>query len=339
MADLQELIDISKGYDAHKQDYVVNSADVLFDEHTAELIVPGNLFGAVPPLTMTDWALRQVCQKVGHIPASYAKDCPAWLQAINLNHWMHNVSKDLMIRGYDQHCRGVLSAQYAPIMNTVVLEKTAQIMEDVGFYETHYLDADTFHGKFTVANKPGGDNKGGFGVGFYLGNGEIGNRAIRVCPYIQKNKCQNSIVFQDWGIEIRHYRTTPAYIFGAIKETIGKSIGLAAEAVDRFVEAEMAEIPDVTTVLDGLADKYNLSLPVKDAMLFGTEGKSTLAGIINGISYAAQQIENIEQRIDMESLAGAILADPSALKRKVKLQEMDDFLEMDVEGTLPAGRL
>jgi hypothetical protein len=334
MATLQEIAETSREMDTHKQDYIANSKDINFDDVTARLRVPPTLFGEVIPLELTDWALSQFCTKTGVLPAPYMQRCPSWLQAVNLNHWGHGMAKDLMIRGYDDTCRAVLSAQYSPIWNTVVLEKAADIMGDIPYYESHYLDQNTFHGKFTVANRDlGDDNPGGFGAGFYLGNGETGNRAVRVAPYMQRNACQNSVVFLDWGIEIRHYRTTPAFIFGAIKETIGKAIGLSMQAIERFVEAENTAIPDVANVLDDLAQKYNLSLPIKEAMIFGTEGKATLAGIINGISFAAQKIEDYDQRVDMECLAGAILLEPSVLKRRtpIVLQAGDEVLADDNE--------
>jgi hypothetical protein len=76
-------------------------------------------------------------------------------------------------------------------------------------------------------------------------------------------------------------------------------------------------IPDVADVINGLAERYGLSTPVRDDVLFGMEGKSTLAGIVNGLSFAAQKLENIEARIDMETLAGAILIEPKNMQRKV----------------------
>jgi hypothetical protein len=191
-----------------------------------------------------------------------------------------------------------------------------EVTRDVVFArESHYLDADTFHGKFTIAEKPTDGNS--FGVGYYVGNGEIGNRSVRVAPYIQRTSCQNSIVFLDWGIEIRHYRVTPAFIWGAIKETIGQAIGKSVEAVNKFVEAEMVAIPEISKVIDEMAERYGLSLPVKEDILRGTEGKETLAAVVNGLSFAAQKVESIEARIDMETLAGAILLEPQAMYRKV----------------------
>ena len=317
MSVFEEMIEKSEEYDSHKADHVVNLKDVTFDQVTAEIRPPGTLFGVIPPLAMTDWALNQMCQKVGTLPYSYAKACPSDLRATNLNAWavLADEDKRVLLRSYDQTCRAVLSGQYSPVSNTMLLEKMEDVTKDVVFAKvSHYLDADTFHGKFTIGEKPTDGNS--FGVGYYIGNGEIGNRSVRVAPYVQRNSCQNSIVFLDWGIEIRHYRVSTAYIWGAIKETIGQAIGKSVEAVNKFVEAEMTAIPNISKVIEDMAERYGLSLPVQKDILRGTEGKETLAAVVNGLSFAARDMENVEARIDMEALAGAILIDPKAMYRK-----------------------
>ena len=314
---LEDIIALSENYDSHKADYVANLKELRFDV-LSRIMMPSTLFGDVPPLDMTDWALGQMCQKVGTIPPSYAKACPSDIRAYNLQHWALQAAEEkrVLLRAYDQDCRAVLSGQYSPIPNTTLLKKIDEITNDVVFVkENHHIDADTFHGKFTVAEKP--TNSNNFGVGFYVGNGEIGNRSVRVAPYIQRGSCQNSIVFLDWGIEIRHYRVTPAFIWGAVKETIGQAIGKSIEAVNKFVEAEMTAIPDISKVIEEMAERHGLSLPVKEDILRGTEGKETLAAVVNGLSFAAKQVENVEARIDMETLAGAVLLDSRVMYRKV----------------------
>jgi len=46
---------------------------------------------------------------------------------------------------------------------------------------------------------------------------------------------------------------------------------------------------------------------VHDLILIGTEGHKTRFGLVNGLSFAAHQVEDVEHTIELEALAGAVL--------------------------------
>ena len=172
-----------------------------------------------------------------------------------------------------------------------------------------WVDADTLHLKICVADDQGGN----YGIGAYVGNGETGNRAIRVAPFIQRHACTNSIIWVEGGWEQRHYRVTPAFIFGAIKEKLGQAIGMATELLEHLVRAEMDKIDDFGVMVERLCKEKGLNQGTRDLVLMGSERAQTRLGLVNGLSYAAHQVGDPELAIDLESMAGAILVGRNSL--------------------------
>jgi hypothetical protein len=304
METLSDLIEQSTRLDQDKADYLAGIADITFDQQ-ARIVIPDSLFNAVTPLEMTDWALRQACEKLGPPPAEYMRVCPPPLRATNLNHWRESGNgKSWFVRADGDKARAVLTQEYTPVANTRVLEMTQELLGNTPYNLVHpFLDADTLHVKISVADTKDGH----YAVGAYIGNGEIGNHAVRVWPFIQRHACTNSILYTDGGFEQRHYKVTPAFIFGALKEKIGQAIGMASEMLDQIVRAEAEHIPDLADVIADLCKQKGLSQPVHDLILIGTEGNKTRFGLVNGLSFAAHQIDDIEHTIELEALAGAVL--------------------------------
>ena len=85
-------------------------------------------------------------------------------------------------------------------------------------------------------------------------------------------------------------------------------------ACNSSTAAEEEQIPDFEAVLSGLARQHGWAQPVHSAVLIGTEGNTTRAGIVNGITYAAHRaVEHPNDQVDMEILGGAILTAPDSL--------------------------
>jgi len=304
MDTLSELIDLSTELDQNKADYLARVGDIDFDDQ-ARIVVPDNLFNASTPLELTDWALHQVCEKLGPPPYDYMKRCPLSLRAYNLNHWRANGNgKTWFVRAYGEKARAVLTPDYTPVLSTKVLEMTQELLGTTPYRLVRpYVDADTLHVKISVADTKG-DN---YAIGAYIGNGEIGNYMLRIFPFLQRHSCTNSIIYQEGGFEQRHFHVTPAFIWGALKEKIGQAIGMATEMLDHIVRAEAENIPDLAHVIANLCKDKGLSQPVHDLILIGSESQNTRFGLVNGLSFAAHHMEDVDLAIRLESMAGAIL--------------------------------
>ena len=180
----------------------------------------------------------------------------------------------------------------------------------------------------------------GVGIGTYVGNDEIGAGRIKVWPLIQSTSCSNSTVFRPLrtsaefgmgsdneqlpideedvkqrdfvGISLVH-RGDRKRLEYLLKNAIGLSLNAGAAYLDKLIEAETQRLPNFTDVLAGLAKKYNWSEKTQTNVALGTRGDQTVAGLVSGITFAAQDIENQDARLDMETLGGAILVNSDSL--------------------------
>lgn len=326
METIFDCVEVSSAHDTHKADYTETARNMHFDEQS-HLIVPRQLFGEVPPLTPTPWAWGQIFNKLGPavygkgtqktLPGEYLTAIPPQLRAINLNDHLMNINGTVwLVRAYDDACRAVLSEGFTTIGNTELLDVLAGVVEqnltpDFKLVRPSVLpDEINIKSVWKNVRKGGGD----YGIGVYIGNGEIGNRRLRIYPVVQRHSCTNSIIVEhDKGIEFVH-RGNKFTKMVQIKSVIAELFGLAAEALEKMIAAESEAIPRFTDVLAALAVQYDWDEKTHTTVAIGTEGKDTRAGLVNGITYAAHAIEREpSEQADMEILGGRILLAPDSL--------------------------
>jgi hypothetical protein len=326
MTTIFDYVEKSAEYDTHKADYTDLAAKMSFD-HEARLIVPPQLFGSVPPLSLTTWAWYQVYSKMvpmvygkgsnkSTLPTDYLPALRPDLRAYVLNDHIKNGANGTgwMVRAYDETCRAVVSDGFATIGNTELLDTFAGVVK-----EQHTPDFQLIRPAVTPDEmylksvwkdvQAGGKN---YGLGVFMSNSEIGGRKIRIKPVVQKHSCTNSIIVDhEKGIELTHRgsRITKMIL---IKAAIAEIFGLAAEALDRLVKAESEVIPNFSDVLLGLTAHYGWDDKTSATVSIGTEGNQTRAGIINGVTYAAHAVEReAAEQAEMEMLGGKMLTLPA----------------------------
>jgi len=336
---LEGLIETSAQHDARKHDHTADAQALRFDGD-AKLLVPPTLMGYLPPLVMTEWADRQLYAKLGPVvfgrgsskalPYDYLSALEPDLRADVLNrHLTAAGDRRWLVRGYDASARAVLDSGYPIVSNTELLEALEGLIkhERGKFPGLQFVrpsvTADDLNVKIVWRNVDP-DGAGGnppFGLGCYLGNGEIGNRRIRLWPLVQKHSCTNSIIVDhDEGLTLTH-RGSLAGIMVLIKAAMGRVFRASAEALDRLILAESERIEDLSDVLDGLSVKYGWRDEVRDAVAFGMEGRQTRAGLVGGITYAAHAVfDDPNEQADMEVLGGRVLmADGGLFAAAVRL--------------------
>lgn len=299
---IRELIERSSALDEHKTNYKVATKVLSFDG-ACRLIIPQGPFKM--KFELTDWAMSQLCQKLGPPPFRYIQKCPKHIAAINLDYWRSRVNKTWLLRSYDDKCRAVLDEHYTPISNTEILTMVETSLGNTPYDQGRpHLDADTLHLKVTMATS----SDGNYGIGAYIGNGEIGNRMLRVMPYIQRTTCQNSIMFSRGAFEHKHYRVSRAFLAGAVQDKLGYAFKIATERLEELVRSEMQGIPKVADMVKSICKSKGLAQHTHDKILMGMEGSETLFGVINGLTFAAKELP-VEDRIDLETYAGSLLED------------------------------
>jgi len=311
---IESYIERSKEFDSKKADFIADVKDIVFDEGAtlSRIIVPDDLWNANIALPLTEWSLQQACEKLGPPPMGYMRQCPPDLIAYNLNYWVAKNHKDRawMVRSYGEDCRAIVSAQYIPVMNTFVLETARDYLEGVDYkIAAPFVSPDDLHINFMYKDFNGGSYR----AGVHLDNGETGKTLLRIAPSIQVTACTNSIHWTKGGVEQKHYHTTLGFMKGLLKENLGQLFNVSIEMVEAAVAAEVERIPEVGDVISQICKEKGYSEDIERNALLGTEGEKTLMGLVNGFTYAAHELDDVDKALELENLGGAILMDRNSV--------------------------
>jgi hypothetical protein len=333
MKDTENLLEQSREQDSHKTDYTAHPTNIKFDQSCIMQVESGGLFEhssvALSPLEL---AYRQMFSKLGTVvygkgankslPFDYLMALRPDLRAHVLNDHTHNYQNgEWFIRAYDDNCRAVLSDRYAAISNTELLTILDTVSNDAKtpsrLTPSSCVTPDSLNVRiiWKDVNRGNDDNnKGGWGIGVAITNGETGQRKLRGMPLLQRHSCQNSIILDQSvnGFEFTH-RGSIATKMIVVKSAMQEILPFAAELLETMIAAEAQYIPDFSDVLAGLAIQYGWDDKQAAEVAVGTEGQTTRAGIVNGVTHAAKFIENPDTRMDMEILGGRILVAPDSI--------------------------
>ncbi|HMN10968.1 MAG TPA: hypothetical protein PKD55_01435 [Bellilinea sp.] len=319
---LEELIETSRRYDMNKHDHTVRARDLEF-QSDGTIQVPNSFFGAVQPLESTRWAFGQLASKLGPtvygkgstktLPTDYLMAVDPDLMATNMNRHLSQSEQTYMVRAYGNQARAIVDSKFPTISNTEILEIVDKILEEerINFPDINiirpYVSADDLNFKIIVRNVS--TQTGDYGHGVYVGNGEIGNRRLRVWEAIQRHSCTNSIVRGTDGVSIDQvHRGSASHLRILLKSTLVQALRASGELLDQMLKADEEEIPSFTDVIAGLTKEYGWTDEVHDAILVGTEGRETRGGLIAGVSYAAHRTQEGNDMVDLEILAGKLLS-------------------------------
>ena len=316
MQTIHDLIQTSAGYDKNKWDAQIPLSQVAFDEQTCALLIPSNgLFpNAVTSVQLEKVALQQACTKLGPPPARYIEQCPRPLQADNLNYWAGLLNSNGRKLDWLARCsagtsgdtaRAVLSSGYVAFGNTELLQTAADFIGDASHRLVRpALDRDRTYTKIIMLNNLGG---GDYGYGVALSNNEIGQGKVSVTPLIQRISCDNSIAVVDEAWAMAHFRVGMAFIRGAVISVMGEVFKKAKPIIERVVEAEAERLPRFKDLVTDIANQFDLPDEVLNSVFMGTERQTTRMAAVNGFSYAAQHVEELDDTVQLEQIAGAIL--------------------------------
>jgi len=347
---VKELQLQARDMDTRKEDYTVEAKDLFFNEDADMLLPPttADLFGTqaavkIEPLQINDRAFSQMCGKMGKVimadyrertlPENYLRALPAGLRADLLNsHAQAMGTEKWLVRTYEDRARAVLSDRYGQFDNSEILDLLVQAMEaDDGLKESTkpvrcFLDEDAMHVKIVWPNVTKGKDGGPYGIGFYVGNGEVGNYRARIYPVVQRHTCTNSIILRkEAGFEMYHKGdiTAKRVMFKASLLEVFQGAG---EVVQKMIEAEEEQLPQFSDILAGMTKQYNWSDREKMAVAAGTEGKTTRGALVNGVTYMAHTLygDNHDTMVEWEMVGGDLLVAPdSVFSRARRMAEVE----------------
>ena len=318
---LYDMLDKALALEAGNHDVITTSDQILFEKGAIIVVDKGGTEIVTRKMMLETLAAQQMADKLT-IPVAYLDRCSTELKAANLEYWAKTLKKGWRVRGHDKACRAILNKDYEPINTSEILESLIEFTGEIPHAISEaYLERDDFHLRLNFTEtEVKGDN---YAVGVYFGNGQVGNRAFRVLPFIQRGVCTNTTQWKDGGFVMSHIRASAAFLKGVIKEKIGQVFGASNELLNRLVEAEMRHIPDPASEIARICKAHGLSQTIYAEALMGAEKMHTGLGIMHGLSYAAHSAKNITEQIKLEELAGAYLVHPeSVFARKMEEAEM-----------------
>lgn len=351
---LEPQIAQSREHDAFKFDIQAPVSELVWDNQCRLMTpdAPEHDGRDLPSaLTPTDFAYRQMFHKLGRtvfksthksLPYDYYMAIAPDQRAYNLQrHCKDATNRTWKVRGYKDTMRAAVDSRFpggpdenGDYENTQLLAMFQYFLDQE---REKFPDFRTIRPSVTsdelrikmlwrdISPKQGGG--GNYGIGVYAQDFELGGGTRgKIMPCIQRHSCENSIIVtHDGSAEWAHQHFGSAANSLAakriqIKLAIGEALKIAAETMERVLVAEEVKLDDFSSILDGLALEYGWSTEVKTKVAIGTEGRETIMGIVNGVTFAAHTaFDAVEAQTEMEKLGGVLL-----------FQSKSDFAEMAI---------
>lgn len=335
LTSFQPLLDRCAEFDALKSDTVVDTRSFRFTEG-GQAVVPSEYGAAI--MGMEDGALGQLGDRLGRyfwqtskktIPTEFYRQLySAWPThfAGLTNDLLNNMEGKLLIRGYGEDVRAVLSEQYAKLDNAEMLDMAQQVLTGVPFEivqsgqyysRNDGVQRDEMTIRVVVKTvRPKDEDGGGYGLGVVIRNGETGGAASEVRPLIMRTSCLNSLIMsrgedgEKLGLRLTHKGTKESklVLFAA---ALQEALPMASEGLKKFLETKRVEI-DLNAVIARMGEDEDWSEEMKIAVAIGSEGQENVYGLINGLTFAANQVDlDASHRFDLEALASKFVYQPS----------------------------
>jgi hypothetical protein len=326
MRTIDDMIDSAAMLDSGKHDHVLTPRFVGRRVSVHEDLVP---------CLMEHQATTHLCGRMSQrlvgrppVPAGFFNEtCDDAMYAYNLNTLIDRIvakkgkskrggKTDWMFRCHGDHVRAVVGENYPAFGLDGMFENRTllEAMHRIAFSQPQHTVVRPFVSRdrviCKVIFKDVRDGAEHYGLGAAFSNSEIGDGLFEVYGLIQRHSCTNSIVI-DQGMRYKHVGGVGKF-HAALSELIvsmGEAGKSAAEWLERMIFAKTIEIPDIGAMIDGVAKGYGWDDVVKLEMGIGTEGRSTLGGLVNGITWAAHRVygDKPELMFELEQAAATIL--------------------------------
>lgn len=279
--------------------------------------------GVIEEFPLNKYSLSQLGTKIG-VPASYLQKCidngRCDLAADNVNSWVEDYDKDLFIREYDGHVRGILSSKYAACDTPDILRVLKDTV-DLNNYKVKgsFLNEERLHLRLVGKEMLPIDGEDLF-PGLFIDSSDVGKSVLTVQFGIYKQVCTNGLVVSQGGgtlFEQKH--------IGIKLEDFHNDLFNSLKLVDSLCEHSMQLIESCRKK----SGKYKVSRMSEedfDAFIAQIQGQTKLSressgkvidlmrekygdskwGLINSITEVAQDF-TLERRLELEKIAGRML--------------------------------
>jgi len=326
---------------------IINLVDELerLKRTTRDVIMPSQLIRAVEDagtlkidlkeqgkLPLTKFGRNQLSEKAG-VPVLYLdkmiENGLVDLAATNVNRWLDGQPDNRLVRVADGKVRAVLSDRYRMLDNyDVAMQALDRARKYDATVQNAELTEQRMYLRFILPHKREDIKPGDPGIpGIQISNSEVGSGAFRVEPFLFRVLCKNGLVGDHklWQVHIGGRNEVgdilkddtkaklDAALFGQVRDLIDATFDgtLLKRQIEtlRLAEGIAFETKKaITEVVDVTAKDLSLSDERKNDLLryFAKEGDN-LFGLVNGITRLAQDVQDFDQREQMERYAGQLL--------------------------------
>lgn len=337
------LLERANAFAAHKHDTIADSSKLSFavEDSAARLIVPGG-FGSLS-LGLEDRALGQMGDRLARhfwgtagrvMPRDFYRQLfgsfPEHFSNLT-NDLLGKMDGKLLVRGYDNDARAILSDKYATLDNVDILQMADEVLAGIPFKvvesgkyysKNDGIQRDEMGLRIMVKTIKTDDDKSPYGLGVMIRNGETGEGASEVRPLVWRHSCFNSIVFkqskdgEQQGLRLTHLGSKGAKL-NLLASAVFEALPMAEAGLVKFLETKRIEI-DLAAVISKLGEDQGWSEEISNQVLIGSEGSQSVYGLVNGLTFAAHEVDlSLFDRVAMETLASTYIYEP-ALVTKIK---------------------
>ena len=260
-----------------------------------------------------------LCGKL-QVPSRYYTRCVDSgrkdLAAANINEWLKDDDRKLLLREYNGRIRGVLSGSYSKYDAPEILKTVAEVFDPAKFkLKGSMINEERLHVRLCETEMMKVDGEDLF-AGITLDSSDVGRAGLSVKFLVWKQVCTNGLViakssaqmFRQKHIGISHDDfveglTAGLEQFYTLKDEICKSIEMTAKVELNSGSAEEDdELIEEIQKTTGLSEESSVEV----LNLVDRNYSRTRWGLINGITEVAQQY-TLERRIQLETIAGGML--------------------------------
>jgi hypothetical protein len=265
---------------------------------------------------MSPHAFSQLCTKIG-VPVRYMKKCidAGYLDLVqqNMNTFIEDFEKDLLVRTYDDRVRGILSSKYSVMDTPDIITALNDAVSGHNFQtKGYYLTDERFHARLLQPDFlpiPGED----LFAGLQIDSSDVGRSILIVRIMIFKQVCTNGLTMSKGGgilFEQKHIGITSDEFRAGLKESLERVPDLVASLTESIKGGQKVKLTPkaIEEYLANAKDALDLSdeASKKVVNLMSERYGNTKWGLINGITEVAQEF-TLERRLELENYAGELL--------------------------------
>jgi len=270
-------------------------------------------------LSIRESCSNQIAEKL-EIPLKYYRrmeESAPELLARNVNTWLEKGDKDYFIRGLGDSVRAFLSDRYRVIDHLDVLMCALnELQAHSAEIEDCYLSETELNIKVKSPDlRDFVRHKDDLMIGgIFLTNSETGHKALWVEPRLFRVKCSNGLIVEEMVTREIHVGNGDEgfdeIIYLSLRRSIRELFAKFGEIIQTLRESSEIKVRNPQKLISNVVEHYRLSDSQRDNILmaFGAEPEADKYGIANALTLAAQKEESWEKSVEMERIAGNLIA-------------------------------